>query len=289
MTIPSQQPATISPVMHRRRLGADLRGLRETRCLRLEDAAAALGVAPSTLSRIETGRAPTRTNYLTLLLDLYGVSDQGQRRSLADTARAGQRKESWWDYRDLLPAGAGMYIGMEATASTVCSYSPCTVPDLLQSSDYTAALIRATRPGLTRDQIRRLSDLTQRRQEHLHDDTRRYHLVLDESVLLRELGSAHTMNDQIMHLGKATTNPAVTIQIVALAPAQPLVTGAFTLLGFPDPADPGAVCHHLPNGQTTISKREAQVEAASTAFTTLSRAAIAPDGSTVMIEKLAKA
>jgi transcriptional regulator with XRE-family HTH domain len=249
MTNTAQHPATISPIMHRRRLGAELRGLRETRCLRLEDAAAALGVAPSTLSRIETGRAPTRTSYLTLLLDLYGVSDQDQRQSLADTARAGQRKESWWDYRDLLPAGADMYIGMEATASTVCSYSPSTIPDLLQTSDYTAALIRATRPSLTREQIRRLSVLTRRRQEHLHDDTRHYHLVLDESVLLRELGSARTMNDQIKHLGKATTNPAVTVQIVALAPAQPLVTGPFTLLNFSDPADPGAVCHHLPTGR----------------------------------------
>jgi transcriptional regulator with XRE-family HTH domain len=150
MTTTSQQPATISPVIQRRRLGAQLRDLPECRRLRLEDAAAALGVAPSTLSRIETGRAPNRTSYLTLLLDLYGITDKDQRRDLADSARAGQRKEWWWDDRDLLPAGTGMYLGLEPTALTVCSYSPYTIPDLLQTSDYTAALIRATRPGLTR-------------------------------------------------------------------------------------------------------------------------------------------
>ena len=38
------------------------RRLREARLLRLEDVAARLGVAPSTLSRIETGLAPARTS-----------------------------------------------------------------------------------------------------------------------------------------------------------------------------------------------------------------------------------
>jgi transcriptional regulator with XRE-family HTH domain len=287
MTTTSQQPAMTSPVMHRRRLGAQLRDLRESRCLRLEDAAAALGVAPSTLSRIETGRAPTRTSYLTLLLDLYGMTDKEQRRHLADSARAGQRKEWWWDDRDLLPAGAGIYFGLEATASTACSYSPFTIPDLLQTSEYTVALIRATRPGLTRDQIKRLASLTQRRQEQLHD-TRCHHLVLDESTLLRELGSVHTMKDQLKHLANATAKPAI-IQVMALTPAQPLVTGAFSILIFSDPADPGAVCYHFPNGQTTISKREAQVNDARTMFTTLVRAAMPPAESVDLIKKLASA
>jgi DNA-binding XRE family transcriptional regulator len=49
------------PAARRRALGTALRQLREERSLRLEEVAARLGVAPSTLSRIETGKAPTRT------------------------------------------------------------------------------------------------------------------------------------------------------------------------------------------------------------------------------------
>jgi ribosome-binding protein aMBF1 (putative translation factor) len=44
----------------RRRLGTRLREPRLARGMALEEPAARLGVAPSTLSRIETGRAPTR-------------------------------------------------------------------------------------------------------------------------------------------------------------------------------------------------------------------------------------
>ena len=77
----------VGPTIRRRRLGADLRRLREERSLRLEDVAARLGVAPSTLSRIETGKAPTRTSYLTLLLDLYEVRDADERRAILESFR----------------------------------------------------------------------------------------------------------------------------------------------------------------------------------------------------------
>jgi transcriptional regulator with XRE-family HTH domain len=40
-----------SPIIHRRRLGAELRQIRESRSLRLEDVAAKLGVAPLDRSR----------------------------------------------------------------------------------------------------------------------------------------------------------------------------------------------------------------------------------------------
>jgi hypothetical protein len=61
---PPPSPAvagTARPAAPRRILGAALRELREDRALRLEDAATRLGVAASTLSRIETGKAPART------------------------------------------------------------------------------------------------------------------------------------------------------------------------------------------------------------------------------------
>src|ERR1700722_20955783 len=92
------------PGIRRQRLGTQLRDLRQRRSLRLEDVAACLGVAPSTLSRIECGKAPTRTSYLTVMLDLYGIDDPQQRKHLTDLAREGQRKGWWTAPGNLLPA-----------------------------------------------------------------------------------------------------------------------------------------------------------------------------------------
>ncbi len=106
-----------SPAIRRGRLGRQFPQLRQASALRLEDAAATIGVAPSTLSRIETGQTSARTSYVRILLDLYGVSDPQQRRHLTDLAREGQRKDLPARLRDLLPAATRRYLGLEAAAS----------------------------------------------------------------------------------------------------------------------------------------------------------------------------
>ncbi len=51
---------TMGPTVRRRRLGFELRRLREAHSIKLEEVAEQLGVAASTLSRIETGKAPNQ-------------------------------------------------------------------------------------------------------------------------------------------------------------------------------------------------------------------------------------
>lgn len=80
------------PDLCRHRLGSELRRLREAASLRLEDVAAALEVAPSTVSRIETGLQPTRTSFVYLMLDMYRVEDLESRRRLVNMAIDGQGK-----------------------------------------------------------------------------------------------------------------------------------------------------------------------------------------------------
>src|ERR1700747_105834 len=77
------------PTVRRRRLGAELRRLREAHSLKLEEVAEELNLAPSTLSRIETGKAPTKSAYLMAMLDMYKVDDPGARKILIDMAREG--------------------------------------------------------------------------------------------------------------------------------------------------------------------------------------------------------
>src|ERR1700751_4442805 len=106
------------PTVRRRRLGTELRRLRDSAGYKLEEVAGLLGVAPSTLSRIETGKAPTKSAYLSHLLELYRVTDPGQRQILVDMAREGHRKGWWAAYDDVLPSGlgAGCLAGERAAA-----------------------------------------------------------------------------------------------------------------------------------------------------------------------------
>lgn len=97
--------------MPRHRLGTQLRELREQCSLRLEDVAARLDVAPSTLSRIETGKAPVRTSYLQAMLDLYRVTDPVQRHALTELALTGKAKQ-WAESGRLLHGTTVHYLAL---------------------------------------------------------------------------------------------------------------------------------------------------------------------------------
>ena len=281
----------VGPTTRRRRLGADLRRLREARSLRLDEVAVHLGVAPSTLSRIETGKAPTRTSYLSLMLDLYGVTDPAQRRLLADLAREGQRKGWWADYEDLLPAGSGIYLGLEADARTLRAFGAYLVHDLLQTREYAAAVLAAGRPELSRSQLERLVDVRTRRQELLAgDDPVQLTLVLDESALLRSFGSQELMRGQLGHLAEAASRPAVTVRVLRLAAAgRPAPAGSFAIVGFGTSGDADVLCAEGLRGQLLLAERAADVDAMRLMFDALSAAALPPADSLSLIGELAAA
>lgn len=275
--------------MRRRRLGAELRRLRESRSLKLEQVAARLGVAPSTLSRIETGKAPTRTSYLTVMLELYGV-DPARRQPLIELARQGQRKGWWAPWDDLLPPGFGSYLGLEAEASAARAFGVQVIHGLLQTPDYASAVLRASRPDLVEDQIKRLVDAALRRQQALlATEPAQLRLIIDESALLRAFGPAQVMTCQLEHLAAASQWPAVTVQVLRLAGSQdPVLSGSFAILSFADPADPDVLTVEGFRGQTVVEERPAEVRAACKVFDALSHAALTPAESADLISELAR-
>ena len=161
---------TTGPTVRRRRLGTELRQLRESKGYKLEEVAARLGVASSTLSRIETGKAPTKSAYLNQMLEMYGVGEPGQRQMLVDMAREGHRKGWWAAYDDVLPSGFDIYVGLEAETASVRGYEVSVVQGLLQTPEYARAVLREMFPSHTLEQIDRLVDLRMERQRRLDDD-----------------------------------------------------------------------------------------------------------------------
>jgi transcriptional regulator with XRE-family HTH domain len=274
------------PTIRRRRLGGELRKLREAGGHRLEDVAAKLDVAPSTLSRIETGKAPTRTSYVTILLDLYGVDDADQRRRLTDIAREGQRKSWWSDYEDLITAETGRYLGLESAAERVRSWSVLAVPGLLQTADYAEAAVRATRPDLTPSQARRLAAIPLGRQTLARSSGRQLNLIIDETALLRRVAPPDVMADQMRHLATVAADPLVTVRVVALTTPHPVLSPPFALLRFDDPDDLGVACCAGIGGQLLVTQHAGRVSTLHATFGALSRATLSPADSTDLIRHL---
>jgi transcriptional regulator with XRE-family HTH domain len=263
--------------VRRRRLGTELRRLREAHALKLEEAAERLGLAPSTLSRIETGKAPTRSAYLTTMLEMYGVTDPGQRQVLADMAREGHLKGWWAVYEDVLPAGVGIYVGLEAEAATLRAFEDQVVHGLLQTEEYARAIVTAVHRRLAPGEVDRLVQLRRQRQEVLtRDQPLELWLILNEAVIRRPVGGRDVMRAQLAHLREAAGWPNITLQILPLSSgAHPALNGPFCILQFPERTDPDVVYTEGVAGHAYLEK-ETDVRACAEAFDLLRAAALSP-------------
>jgi transcriptional regulator with XRE-family HTH domain len=278
---------SFGPTVRRRRLGAELRRLREASSLKLEEAADQLGLAASTLSRIETGKAPTKTAYLTSMLGMYGVDDQAARQVLIDMAREGHRKGWWSSYDDVLPSGFGIYVGLEAEASGLRTYEETVVHGLLQTRDYAMAVLREIRPKDTEEQIARMVDLRMQRQRLLDQDPPLdLWLILDEAAIRRNIGGTKVMRPQLEHLIRASRRPNVTLQILSFeAGAHAGLVGPFSILEFPEPDDADVVYTDSVGGMIYLEK-DREVRACAEVFDRMRAAALSPAVSVELIQKV---
>jgi len=280
---------TTGPTVRRRRLGTELRQLRESKGYKLEEVAARLGVASSTLSRIETGKAPTKSAYLNQMLEMYGVGEPGQRQMLVDMAREGHRKGWWAAYDDVLPSGFDIYVGLEAETASVRGYEVSVVHGLLQTADYARAVMGEMFPKYTADQIDRLVDFRLERQRRFDEDPPLgLWAILDEAVLRRPVGGWDVMRDQLEHLREMAERPGVTVQVLPFeCGGHGGLGGPFSILEFPTRSDSEVGYVESVGGYIYLEK-DRDVRALADAFDQLRATALAPGASVDLIAKIAK-
>jgi transcriptional regulator with XRE-family HTH domain len=280
---------TMGPTVRRRRLGSELRRLREDHSIKLEEVAERLGVAASTLSRIETGKAPTKSVYLTAMLEMYGVTDPAQRQVLVDMAREGHRKGWWSVYDDVLPTGFGIYVGLEAEAAGLRAFEGEAVQGLFQTPDYARAILREVQVRDTDEQVERLVDLRMKRQEVLdRNPPLDVWMILDEAVVRRTIGGPEVMRDQLARLVEESKKPNVTLQVLPFETGSHAgLRGPFSILEFPERADADVAYVESVAGIIYLEK-EREVRTGAEAFDRLRAAALSPGQSSDLIFEAAK-
>ena len=228
---------TRTPTGRRRRLGAELRRLREEARVTIEQVAEALECSPSKVSRIETGQVSATPRDVRDMLGLYQVPDS-QREAMVQIAREA-RQPGWWQKFVDVPDGVPAYVGLETAATSIDIYMSVIVPALLQTADYAKAVIGAVRPDLPSAEIDRRVELRLRRQALLDQDRPpALRVLLDDTVLRRPVGGEEVMAAQRRRLLEDAARPAVTLQVLPTeAGVHAGMDGPFTIFGFPAPAE----------------------------------------------------
>jgi transcriptional regulator with XRE-family HTH domain len=226
-------PSSEGPLLHRRRLGGELRRLRGDRTL--EEVAEATLISTSKLSRLENGQGVPLPRDIRDLVNYYELDAQSADR-LRRWASAG-RSQAWWrEFSGALPAGVDTYLDYESGASTIRTFASTIVPPLLQTEGYAVRLYDAL-PLIASDEVaRRLVEVRARRQQLLveSEDAPQLIFVLDEAVLRRPFGSPDDVREQLDHLLAVSRHRGVSLRVVPFeAGLHAGLQGMFTILQRP--------------------------------------------------------
>ena len=234
-------PSNVNPTVRRRRLGQELRRLREIKGMTAEEVAERLLGSQSKISRLENGRRSISQRDVRDLCGVYEVEDHRIVDSLMQMAKD-SRQQGWWHAFGDIPYS--VYIGLETDAASLRVYEPQVVPGLLQTREYAEALISGALPEAPPSDIEKRVSVRARRQDRISapEHPLRLWAVIDEAALRRLVGGKQVMVNQLEHLIAQSQLPHVTVQVLPFdMGAHPGINGQYAILEFPDAADSSVV------------------------------------------------
>ena len=280
-----------SPMVRRRRLAAELRGIREGKGKSGDAVAAALRWSPSKVSRYERARTGLRPREVERLLDYYQIT--GPRRAhLLGLAEDAAQKGWWEEFADSLSDDYQQFIGFEHEATSMAIWHIDVVTGLLQTEGYARHIISSysrvepIAPGM----IGRLVRVRMRRQQVLNREGLQLSVVLDESVLTRRIGDEAVMYEQLQRLVREADRPNVTLRILPLDAHHISVGESFVIFGFRADSDamPQDVASTEQMRSSVILEGEQETYLHRIAFQALAEASLDPAESRALILETAR-
>lgn len=278
-------PSSEGPLLHRRRLGAELRRLRGDRTL--ETVAEATLISTSRLSRLETGQAVPHPRDIRDLVTYYDLNEQAAER-LRRWASAG-RSQAWWrEFSGALVANLDTYLDYESGAATIRNFGLAIVPPLLQTKAYARHLYRTAPPPRSEETVGRLVEAMERRQKIVVEANPAPELivVLDEAVLRRPFGTPDEVREQLDHLRAMSQYRNVSLRIVPFAAGlHASLQGPFTILQYTDEIDRDIVAVESHTGERLLEEQSSVLEYLRI-FDAISRKALSPEESRALIDAI---
>ncbi len=216
-----------NPTQRQRRLGQELRKLREGASIGTAEACAHAGLNKPHLSHIEAGRTACPEPRLRALLEAYGCTDETLVEGLV--AMTGATGKGWWtDFSEVLDDRARDLAELESTTVAFRSFGWLHVPGLLQTPDYMRELFEGRTPDAPVPLTERYIDFRLRRQQVLTEEPfPTYHAVVHEAAFHMHFVSRKTMRNQLLYLVEVSQFPHVTVQFLPFkADCYPATPGA---------------------------------------------------------------
>jgi transcriptional regulator with XRE-family HTH domain len=266
-----------------RRLGAELRRLREATGRTQADVGAAIGRTHTTLVHWEGGKTKiSKSDLAYLLAELRAPAEV--RKGLEQLREEARRGGGQWAVYGL-PGWLRPMVSFEEDAVALANFEPVLIHGLLQTESYARATHVAAPHVVAPADVDRWVAARMRRRERLTGpDPLKAHFVIAEGALRLQVGSQAEMAHQVQRLLDLGAADNVTIQVLpGSSGAQAGVASNFTLLHFANPAtDPPLGYFDGPLGGYLVDD-EGDVASLDALFADLAGASLAEVDSTELI------
>lgn len=194
-----------------RRLGHELKKLREQAGLSAGEAADRIGMGRGQLSHIEAGRTSILSDRLRHLCQALGCESVPHIESLVAMSEA--TGKGWWSaYKGNIGSAAMNLAELEAGAVSLRTHEALFIPGLLQTEAYIRTIFSS--PKLNVRDIDEATAFRLERQAILTSERApAFHAVIHEAALHMRFGGPTVLREQLLHLIEMAQLPNITVQI----------------------------------------------------------------------------
>ncbi|MGB9280854.1 MAG: helix-turn-helix transcriptional regulator, partial [Pseudonocardiaceae bacterium] len=220
------------PTIRSRELGEGLRRAMHNAGLTGKDVARLLDLSPSWVSRLISGKRNVTAVQASAFLAVCRAPSAERERLLELCDE--QHTPGWFQqHGSRLPLQLVTYIDHENKAVAVGAFESTVMPGLLQTGDYTRALLKEA-GRVPADEIdARVAARLARQSLFSRDRPARFTFYLHEFVLRLPVGGPAVMADQLQQLQRLSLRPYLTLRVVpASLGAHAATAGSFILMEF---------------------------------------------------------
>ncbi|MCX5525515.1 helix-turn-helix domain-containing protein [Streptomyces bobili] len=246
-------PIRKPPTARQRRLGAELRRMREQVGLSLTEAAALHRVDKTAISNTEAARFGVSADRVRVWAVNYACPEQAYVDALADMARE-RAGAHWWDaYRDSMASFMLDLVELEHHAVSLRHVQITHLPGLLQHEDYARAVFGEAVPPLEPQALDRQVEFRMRRRALLdRPEPPDCSFLLHEAALRMLFGDRAVVRRQLEELLKQSERESVTLRVIPFASGGFPSAGSSTMYASGPVRQLDTVQIDVPNGVTFL-------------------------------------
>ncbi|MFF7590049.1 helix-turn-helix domain-containing protein [Kitasatospora purpeofusca] len=205
-----------NPTLRQRRLGSELRRMREQAGLGGSELARKLGISPAQVTQMEMAKIGVSPERLRMVASACRCANGPLIDALAEMAS--ERGKGWWeDYRGALTIDFLEIAELEAHAKRLTFCTTAYIPGLLQTGAYASAVFARLFPPLSAGEVEARTAFRIRRQEIVRSGRTPLRTFIHEAALRMQFGGPAVLVDQLDALLNDSEHPGISVRVVPFA------------------------------------------------------------------------